>query len=169
MKINQISLSVAIILFINNCAMPSMISIDSKENIQNIITVKNKSKEEIFIKSMEWFLQTDNFFQIVIDYNDLETGIILGNGNIFWGKKMEISTLLRNIQFSIKIEVKDGRSRMTLSNFSIYFPPDSQSGKVKRDVWVSEYEEVKDKIETIIPLYTDYINATDEIIDDSDW
>ena len=116
MKFFSTTLFLSIVLIFNGCA-PAFVSEDTQVQRVVELNVENlsMSKDQIFVKTMEWFSQTFNESKSVIDYQDKESGTIIGNGAVthFYGMIVN-----GQVRFSVKVQAKDNRSRVTLSNFT---------------------------------------------------
>ncbi|MBC8552823.1 MAG: DUF4468 domain-containing protein [Candidatus Brocadiales bacterium] len=147
-------------LFIIHCALPP--KVDESMNIQRIIELPDQNQELLFTKSMEWFSTSFKSSKAVIDYSDIETGIIMGNGNMDYGG---ILTAGYDVLFSIKVDVKDNRSRITLGNFILRIPPSKYAGEMEAPMVVRDFEKVRPKLEALATNYVEYMNQNTE----SDW
>ena len=147
-------------LFIIHCALPP--KVDESMNIQRIIELPDQNQELLFTKSMEWFSTSFKSSKAVIDYSDIETGIIMGNGNMDYGG---ILTAGYDVLFSIKVDVKDNRSRITLGNFILRIPASKYMGAVEAPMVVRDFEKVRPKLEALATNYVEYMNQNTE----SDW
>ena len=159
MKLNSF-IVILFSLFIIHCALPP--KVDESMNIQRVIELQDQNKEALFTKSMEWFSTSFKSSKSVIDYSDIETGIIMGNGSMNYGG---ILTSTYEVLFSIKVDVKDNRSRITLSNFNLRIPASKYMGAVEAPMVVRDFEKVRPKLEALATNYTEYINKNT----DSDW
>ncbi len=107
---------------------------------QKIIDTK-LSKADAYSASLQWFGETFNSGKSVIQTKDPESGIIVGNGRI-----EEPGLMPYYILFTITVETKDKRVRVTLNNLS-------SENAVSSMVWTTETQ-----LKTMSP-------KLDEIID----
>lgn len=69
------------------------------------------TKNELYSKTKEWFAKSFKSANDVIQMDDKEAGIIIGKGNFSDRKSCGI------INFTLKVQVKDGRYKYWFSNF----------------------------------------------------
>ena len=81
-KIINIFTFIAISTFIFYGCGGGLTAVTNDTELYRVVEVENMSKDEIFIKSMEWFSRTFKESKSVIDYQDKEAGKIMGNGAI---------------------------------------------------------------------------------------
>ena len=100
-----------LILTLQGCAS-SLISAKPIE-INEVVSVPNQTKIEIYTKARQWFT---NYFisgESVIDYEDKESGTIIGkgvaeNGNINY-------VVPSRINYKIKVDTKDNKMRVSVN------------------------------------------------------
>ena len=160
--INYIIL-ISISLFAFYGCAGSMTPLSDEAELQKVIEVNNVSQDEIFIKSMEWFSRTFKESKSVIDYEDKEAGKIIGNGAVSHTYAMIVGGY---VLFSVKIEAKDNRSRITLSNFRAKVVGTS-GPPVTRAIMQSEYDSAVPKLEALMDEYGKYIQSASK--SDDDW
>lgn len=103
-----------------------------KINYSKVIDLANKSKEELYSTSKIFFVNNFNSANKVIQLEDKENSVIIGNGNakILATAGMGVySTMYLN--YSIKIESKENKIRYEIYNFSF----DGQYGNAPLDGW----------------------------------
>lgn len=83
-----------------------------------VVNVEGKTKTELYINANEWIVHTFNSAKDVIQFNDKEAGKIICKTltSISFGKGWN-KVILDPIYFLVTIEVKDGRYKITASNF----------------------------------------------------
>lgn len=85
----------------------------SDPTIVKIIDI-SQSKDDAFLLSMRWLSETYVSSKAVIDYSDKEAGTINGKGMA----KVTLGFLPVNITYSIIIDVKDQKARLTFRALS---------------------------------------------------
>jgi len=135
------------------CSAASMTPLSNDTTLNKVVEVENMSKEEIFLNSMEWFSTTFNESKSVIDYQDKEAGKIIGNGAI---SHVYATIVSGQVKFSVKIEIKENRARISLTNFSAKIIG-SSGPPVDRAIMQSEYEKAIPKLESLMNDYSAYI------------
>jgi len=143
------------------CAGMTVVNNDTE--LMRVIKVENMSKDEIFVKSMEWFSRTFKESKSVIDYQDKEAGKIIGNGAITHYFNMIVNG---QVKFSVKIEAKENRSRITLSNFSSKIIG-SSGPAVDGYLMQGEYNKALPKLELLMDDYTTYLKSASS--SDDNW
>jgi len=85
-------------------------------SFEKVIKTDSIGKALLFSKIHEWFATTYNSANDVIQMVDKDAGIIIGKGSMkyFYGKH---SSYNGNINYTIKVYVKDNRYKVILSNF----------------------------------------------------
>ena len=107
-----------------------------------IISV-DRNKDELFKRSMIWMAKTFRSSRAVIEYQDKEYGVIVGNGYSHivlepiddWGY-----TEYYKMAYTLIIEAQDNRVRIIMDN--IDFKPYEEKSK---SYWFSSYEPVEYK------------------------
>jgi len=159
--INYIIL-ISISLFVFYGCAGSMTAVTNDTKLNRVVEVENMSKDEIFVKSMEWFSRTFKESKSVIDYQDKEAGKIIGNGAVVHYFNMIVNG---QVKFSVKIEAKENRSRITLSNFSSKIIGTSGPA-VDGALMQGEYNKVLPKLEVLMDEYATYLKSASSSNDD---
>ena len=154
-KIINIFTFIAISTFIFYGCGGGLTAVTNDTELYRVVEVENMSKDEIFIKSMEWFSRTFKESKSVIDYQDKEAGKIMGNGAITHYFSMIVNG---QVKFSVKIEVRENRSRITLSNFSAKIIG-SSGPAVDGALIEGEYIKALPKLEILMDDYATYLKS----------
>ena len=78
-------------------------------------TDTNQTKDALYLKAKEWFVETFKSANNVIQLDDKESGMIQGKGSI----KYTYTTLFDGyINFTIKLWLKKGKYKYEISNFT---------------------------------------------------
>lgn len=96
-------------------------SITGKITYTEVISVEDKDATDLFLSAKEWFVNNFVSAKNVIQMEDKNAGIILGKGKIPVYTNNAFKTDLGFVEFTIKIEVKDGRYKYTLKD--LYHKP----------------------------------------------
>ncbi|GAB60752.1 DUF4468 domain-containing protein [Rheinheimera nanhaiensis] len=105
-------ISIFLLIFLQACASTSFVEYKPIE-INEVIPVQNKNKTEIYTKARQWFT---NYFisgESVIDYEDKESGTIIGKGAADNGYVNIVSR--SRISYKIKVDTKDNKVRISVS------------------------------------------------------
>lgn len=97
-----------------------LVRVPEQEQMLRQVYAVQLSKDEIFDRALEWCARTFSHIDDSIMVKDREKGKIIGKGT---GKYSEYFDFLVDRQFSytITIEVKNGRYRVTFDNFIVYY------------------------------------------------
>lgn len=84
---------------------------------QKVVNCKNLSKTELYNRAMDYFVNNYGDANSVIQNRDVVNGIIIGRGT--FNKVHVLNDILQSVIIDtlhiLKVEVKDGRARITLS------------------------------------------------------
>lgn len=94
---------------------------DSTGNItyREVIEVKDKSKDELYLSAKEWFAATFKDSKQVLEIDDKEAGVLVGSG---WSN-IDGQVIDIKLWQTIKIETKDGKYRYTVTDFKLQSYP----------------------------------------------
>ncbi len=103
--------------------------------VQKVVEAPGVTKEEIFDKSRIWFArsfrqsmarwQEQNERRTVIQYENEGKGIVIGNGAILYpheGLTSESYKTGWEVRFTLEIEAKEGKARVTFSRLTMFVP-----------------------------------------------
>ena len=110
-------LTIATLVFIAMLfgCMPTLIPPDST-TVQRVIEVPGIQKDVIYERSRIWIAKTFRSSKAVIEYENKETGVIIGNGIIHYTLTAGFSSAEVPVRFTMKEDIKDGRIRITFDN-----------------------------------------------------
>lgn len=103
---------------------------DEERQVVQVFDAPNHTRDEIYSATRMWVAENFESAKAVIEYESKEDGVIVGNGNIPYpcsGLKCMVTTDWR-VPFTMKVESKDGRFRLTFTNIHIAWPPSYSSG-----------------------------------------
>ena len=96
--------------------MPSLIPA-RETSIQKFIEVPGMPKDVIYEKSRIWIAKTFRSSKAVIEYENKETGLIIGNGVIHYAVPVGIGMETQvPVRFTMREDIKDGKIRITFDN-----------------------------------------------------
>ncbi|BFM60404.1 DUF4468 domain-containing protein [Acinetobacter baumannii] len=101
------------------CMTPITPTQQAMPEISQVIEVPNKSKDQIFEDSKIWIAQSFKSANNVIQYADKSTGSIIGKGNIQYPCDGFIDCGAfgnDRVNFTIKIDTKDSKARVTIND-----------------------------------------------------
>jgi hypothetical protein len=89
-----------------------------KLTFSEVVTVDSTTKDQLFDKGREWFVDNFKDSKNVLEVNDKATGELLGKGSIKYSPDVSAAAAVTGwITFSIKIKVKDGKYKYEIGDF----------------------------------------------------
>lgn len=154
-------------LALTGCATPMMVSnIDitpmPDASFQKVIELSNFSKLQIFEKSKQWMALTFVSAKKVIEYEDRIEGKIIGNGlSTISYVPVVHSAMLGNLTFPVEYDVrysivediKDGKAKITISNFQLF----NKNGGSIGSLYVDGWNQLEPKFKLLCKNLEDYI------------
>ena len=87
-------------------------------SFSKVIPAEGMNKNDLFVAMNEWFTEKYNSSNAVIQMSDKEAGIIIGKGATnYVDPRRSFACYSGIIRHTIKVQVKDGRFKVDLSNF----------------------------------------------------
>ena len=102
-------LSFLILYLLDSCSSTSNVSAPLADKYEQIIEVPVASKDELYARVNAWFVETFNSAESVIEFQDKETGKVMGKYAWSWRDSFGNVFSYRNV---ISVEVKEGKSRI---------------------------------------------------------
>ena len=165
MKKFSFLLNIFFIFALSSCAIiPSFVEV-KPVTLEEIVVVPNKNKIEIYAKARQWFT---NYFisgESVIDYEDKESGTIIGKG-IADNGSVNIVALSR-LNYKVKVDTKDNKARIVVSliNYDIKVGDDPYK-KNSNMVTAKNQETAKATMEKTLSDLKEYLLSEE---DSTDW
>lgn len=106
--------------------MPSLADNSDYASLEYIKEVKGQSSSAIYDGVKLWIAENFKSAKHVIDFEDREHGVLIGNGvlpNIMLDSGL--IQMPEQASFKMKVEVKDGKMRLTFTQFEIVGRPNS--------------------------------------------
>jgi len=82
-----------------------------------IVEYPTYSKQVLFDKTLKWIANNFRSAKQVIEYQNIESGAIVGNGIV--DVQVEGTVMGTDIEFTMNIDIKDEKVRYRFSNFSM--------------------------------------------------
>ncbi|GAB2927572.1 DUF4468 domain-containing protein [Rheinheimera gaetbuli] len=123
MKVNSIFCA-ALLFTLMGCGVSTVRYVPVE--VAQVINVPGKNQQEIYDKARQWFSHYFVSGKSVIDYEDVNTGVIIGNGKADIGSDF-MGVIAYGIDYTIRVETKDGRFRV-LTNIIKHTNSDSTYG-----------------------------------------
>jgi len=111
-------------LFLAGCVGFQPIT-DADRTFERVVEVPGCSKEQIFNGTKIWIAETFKSAKAVLEYEDKDTGTIIGNGIIPYPcSGLEyIAKADWKVPFTMRVDIKDRKFRLTFSNIRLSWPP----------------------------------------------
>jgi hypothetical protein len=114
--------------------------------VQNISDITGKSKNQIFSATKIWIAENFKSAKSVIENEDKEAGTIIGNANIKYPCDGVFSCMSKGdwkLEFTMKIDTKEQKLRITFFNLNKSWPPSAGYPAAKYPVKEDEMEVIK--------------------------
>lgn len=96
---------------------------EGKVIYSNVITVDSVSKDNLYIIARQWLVDNFKSSKAVIQVDDKEAGVIIGNYTFIVSKQESLfSSYSFIVSQTITLKFKDNRCKYEISNFSIKSP-----------------------------------------------
>lgn len=118
-----------IILSITGCAAMQPIE-DADKTIEKVVDIPTRTKEQIYTATKIWLAENFVSSKSVIEVDDKESGIIIGNANMKYPCTQGMSCLVKGdwrLNVSLRFDMKDQKFRITFTNMSWSSPSSSTS------------------------------------------
>jgi hypothetical protein len=114
-------------------AMPEMqMAEEPLTEYQKIVDIPNTSQKKIYDGSKQWFAKNFHDSNSVIKYDNAEKGSIIGKGSMAMpcqgGALACYNVKDQSLRFTVKVDSKDNRARVSFEDLSIYTPASYSAG-----------------------------------------
>lgn len=151
-------------------AQISMFSFAAKEplgDIVEIVELPNTTQAQAYNAAKMWFANSFKSANNVIQYDDLATGTIIGKGNMEYPCKGAWNCLGHQnykVLFTIKIDTKVDKARLTFSDLLLQAPTTMSGGVVSRGFDTPIYLDkdkqiISDELHNISQTFKNSINV----------
>ena len=129
MKLLSMGAVIAAISITTGCSTMEQMKNPPMTEYQKIVELPNTSQNDVYEGARQWFAKSFRDSNSVLKYQDKETGVIIGKGNT----KLPCSGFNclgspRDLQFTVKVDSKPNRARVTFSDLVAYTPAQYISG-----------------------------------------
>jgi len=113
-----------IFIFLAGCAGLQPIT-DADRILERVVEAPGYSKEQIFNGTKIWIAENFKSAKAVLEYEDRDAGILIGNGIIPYPcRGLEcIAKVNWKVPFTMRVDIKDQKFRLTFSNLHLSWPP----------------------------------------------
>ena len=146
-------LCVTVMLFLPGCGR--LVKVPDQERMIRQVYSVGLSKDEIYDRALEWCAKKLASVNDDIVVKDKEKGKIIGKGT---GKYSEYFDFLvdREFSYTITVEARDGRYRVTYDNFIVYY--DERQLKSSKAEFKFEINKIRKQIDKLLDDIRDYIS-----------
>ena len=103
---------------------------DEDRTVVQVFEAPGYTRDQVYTAARMWIAQNFKSAKAVIEYESKDEGVIIGNGNIAYpcsGLKCMVTADWR-VPFTMKVETKEGKLRLTFTNIHLAWPPSFSSG-----------------------------------------
>ncbi len=147
--ISSIALSITLVL--TGCATTEYKAVE----IESIVNVPNQDQKSLFKKTRQWFSQYFVSGESVIDYEDQESGTIIGNGIASNGTD-SFGLISYGFKYNIRIDTKDNKFR-ALTKIIEHTNTDSKSTYVTTYITPERQAKAEAQVEEIVKNIENYV------------
>lgn len=104
---------------------------DINAPVEQVFDAPGYSKDQLFNASRIWIAQNFRSGKAVVEYESKEEGTIVGNGTIAYPCKGGFDCMSKpdwRVRFTMRVDIKDGKFRLTFSNMNLTWPASYNSG-----------------------------------------
>jgi hypothetical protein len=104
---------------------------EEERTVVQVYEAPGFTKDQLFVASRMWIAQNFRSAKAVIEYENKDDGTIIGNGNIAYPCGGAFACMLKadwRVPFTMKVETKDGRIRVSFTNIHLAWPASYSSG-----------------------------------------
>ena len=119
---------------------------EEESTVVQVYEVPGYTKDQMFAAAKIWVAENFKSAKAVIEYDNKDDGVIVGNGSMNYPCSGGFDCLTKSdwrVPFTMKIECKDGRFRLTFSRVHLSWPP-SYSGGVSMPAYDGAVTKRKD-------------------------
>lgn len=156
MKLYVVSCAAVLLIALTGCGLSTTRYVPVE--VAKVINVPDKSQREIYDKARQWFSHYFVSGKSVVDYEDANAGVIIGNGKADIGADF-MGVVTYGIDYTIRVETRDGRLRV-LTNVIKHTNSDTTNGTY--DVATPSADRVnraKQHVDSIAANIEKYVNS----------
>lgn len=148
----RIALPLVVMVVISGCGR--LVKVPENERILRQVVKVELSREEIYDRALEWCAKKLSRVKDDIVVKDREGGRIIARGT---GKYSEYFNFLvdREFSYSVTIEAREGRYRVTFENFVVYY--DERQLKSSDASFRFEIDKIRKKLEVLMGDLREYV------------
>lgn len=128
---------------------------------EKIIEIPNTDKDQVYEGARQWFAKSFRDSNSVLRYQNKETGSIIGKGNA----KMSCSGMAclgtpRDLQFTVQVDAKDNKARITFDDLMIHTPYNYNSGMpIQESTSQLRFDEEKENAKKLLDSTVDSFSS----------
>jgi len=131
-----ISVVLAVCLALVGCAVEPQLP-ESALRVEQVVQLPGKNQQQIYQGVKLWLAQTFRSAKAVIELDDPQNGVVVGNGIIDYPCVTGcMGTTGWRVAFSMRIDMKDQKARVAFTGLRILIPPQAGiHGPMDNPVW----------------------------------
>ncbi|WP_213604899.1 DUF4468 domain-containing protein [Pseudoxanthomonas japonensis] len=105
------------------------------QSIEQVFDTPGYDKAQIYDAAKVWIAENFRSAKAVMEYDNKEEGTLIGNGLIPYPCKGAFDCLAKpdwKVRFTMRVDTKDGRFRLTFSNIGLVWPAAVYNGVASR-------------------------------------
>ncbi|HFU2857263.1 TPA: DUF4468 domain-containing protein [Enterobacter cloacae] len=172
----KLLLTVVAASILSGCSVPADLQGGAPmQPVSKVVEFQGMKKDAIFNNSKIWVAKSFTSANDVIQYADKEQGSIVGKGTMDYpceGFNDCLANAGATVKFTMKIDSKDDKARVTFSDFGFHRPASVSGGIVipAEDYPVNQQRKInaiKPKLEKFIQEYSSQVKS--QTVSDSSW
>lgn len=97
---------------------------ESALRVEQVVQLPGKNQQQVYLGVKMWLAQTFRSAKAVIELDDPQNGVVVGNGNIAYACLTGcMGKTDWRVAFTMRIEMKDQKARVTFTGLRILIPP----------------------------------------------
>lgn len=159
-------------IFLSGCAtemMPGQYLDGEVVTFQRVVEAPGYTQDEIYAGTKIWMAENFRSAKAVIELDSKDEGLLMGNGTTTYPCEGFdcLSSSGQTVRFTMRVDMKNERFRITFSNLTIHYPPTSGVGSFDTPV---QFQVQKERLEPLLLAYGDSILDTiKKTRDTADW
>lgn len=124
----KIYIGILFAVALSGCATTPLVPIT---NVQKVYDMPSLTQPQIYDASRQWFAESFKSANAVIQYEDKTSGSIIGKGNMRFpciGAFQCLAYATATVDFTIRVDTKEGKMRVTYNDLTIKRPASYTSG-----------------------------------------
>lgn len=144
---------------------------DEDRTVVQVYEAPGYTSDQVHTAARMWIAQKFESAQAVIEYENKEEGVIIGNGLVSYpctgGFACSIRAEAWRVAFTMKVESKDGRFRVTFTNVRLAVP--AYNYTAAREVPIADPKDMVNIRAKLLDLGNEIVASMDQVQASDDW